>query len=76
MTTAFGSAMLCKRAARFGVSPTMAWLLRSAGPDQVTDDHQPGRNADTRLQDRVALQITYRSDQFQPRAHARSASSS
>ena len=44
-------------------------LLRSARPDQVADDHQPGRNADTGLQGRVGLQATYCRDQLQPRPH-------
>jgi hypothetical protein len=44
-------------------------LLRSAGADQVADDHQPGCDADTGLQRRVGLQSTYTSDQLQPRPH-------
>ena len=44
-------------------------LLRSARADQIADDHQPRRDADTRLQGRVGLQSTYRSDQLQPCAH-------
>ena len=40
ITTLSGSATPCKRAARFGVSPTMALLLGSARADQVADDHQ------------------------------------
>ena len=40
MTTVFGSAMPCSRAARFGVSPTTASLLRLARSDQVADDDQ------------------------------------
>ena len=34
-------------------------LLRSARPDQITDDHQAGRNADARLQGRVGT-VTWR----------------
>ena len=44
-------------------------LLRSARSDQVADDHQPGRDADARLQGRVGLQSAYSSDQLQPCAH-------
>ena len=44
-------------------------LLRSARADQIADDHQPRCDADTRLQGRVGLQSTYRSDQLQPCAH-------
>ena len=32
-------------------------LLRSARADQVADDHQARRNADTGLQGRVGLQV-------------------
>ena len=46
MTTMFGSASPCSRAARFGVSPTIAALLRRARTDQVADHDQPGRDAD------------------------------
>ena len=50
ITTVFGSAMLCRRAARFGVSPTMPLLLRITRADQVTDHDQPRRDADPGLQ--------------------------
>ena len=44
-------------------------LLRSAGPDQVADDHEPRRDADARLQGRVGLQSSHCRDQLQPCAH-------
>ena len=50
MTTLFGSATPCRRAARFGVSPTIAVLLRLARPDQVADDDQSGGDADAGLE--------------------------
>ena len=76
MTTMFGSAMPCRRAARFGVSPTIASLLRRTRTDQVTDHDQPGRNSDTGLQWSARLERGYRRDQLQPRPYRRSASSS
>ena len=50
MTTVFGSAIPCRRAARFGVSPTMPRSCALPRSDQVADHDQPGRNADTGLQ--------------------------
>ena len=50
MTTVFGSAIPCRRAARFGVSPTMPRSCAVARSDQVADDDQPGRDADAGLQ--------------------------
>ena len=60
--------MLCKRAARFGVSPTMP-APEMPGPNQVANDDQTRCDTDTRLQGRVGLQGTYSRDQFQPSAH-------
>ena len=37
MTTVFGSAMPCRRAARFGVSPTIRLLLGLSRSDQIAD---------------------------------------
>ena len=45
-TTAPGSASACSRAARFGVSPTTASLLRGALADQVADHDGPCRDPD------------------------------
>src|SRR5262249_33457194 len=42
-------------------------LLRSAGPDEVADNHQSRCDADTRLHERTDLQRTYASYQLQPR---------
>ena len=69
MTTLFGSATPCKRAARFGVSPTIACSLRSARSDQVPNDHQTRCDTDPRLQGCVRLEATYRRDQLQARSH-------
>jgi hypothetical protein len=69
MTTLFGSATPCKRAARFGVSAYDGLLLRSARPDQVANNHQTRCDAYARLEARVGLQATHSSDQLQPCAH-------
>jgi hypothetical protein len=50
MTTAPGSASACSRAARFGVSPTTDCSCAEPSPDQIADHHQPGGDADTRLE--------------------------
>ena len=44
-------------------------LLRSARADQIADNHQSRRDADTGLEGCVGLQAAYRSDQLQPCAH-------
>ena len=71
MTTVFGSAIPCRRAARFGVSPTIASLLRFARADQVADDHEPGRDPDTHLQQNTGggLDLQHRLDQGKPGPH-------
>ena len=69
ITTMFGSAIPCRRAARFGVSPTMPRSCASPRSDQVADDDQPGRNADTGLQRSARLEPGHRRDQLQPRPH-------
>ena len=50
ITTMFGSAIACSRAARLGVSPTIALLLRFTRSDKVANDYQPCCNAGTGLQ--------------------------
>jgi hypothetical protein len=45
-----GSAIACRRAARFGVSPTTGPLPRCTRPDEIADHHQAGGNADPRAQ--------------------------
>ena len=70
MTTLFGSASPCKRAARFGVSPTMPRSCEAPASDQIADHYQPSRNADARLKGRMGLQSTHRRDQCQTRAHS------
>jgi len=47
-----------------------AAFLRVPRSDQVADDDQAGRNADTRLQRGVCLQAGHRGDQIQPRAYS------
>ena len=77
MTTVFGSAIPCRRAARFGVSPTIRLLLRRTRSDQVADHDQPGRNADTGLQWSTGLQCALTAwINSSPARTARSASSS
>jgi hypothetical protein len=46
-----------------------AALLRLPRSDQVADDNEPGRNADTGLQGSVRLERTDDTNQFQPSAH-------
>ena len=68
---AFGSAIPCRRAARFGVSPTIATLLRLSRSDEVADHDEPGGNADAHLQGRAGavLQFRHRLDQRKPGPH-------
>ena len=44
-------------------------LLRSAGADQIADDHKARCDAYTRLERRVGLQGAYGSNQLQPCPH-------
>ena len=70
ITTLSGSARLCKRGARFGVSPNDASLLQLTCANEVADHHQSCGDAHAGLQGRASsLQITYGGDQLQPRAH-------
>ena len=50
ITTVPGPASACRRAARFGVSPTAVLLARVAGADQLADHDQPGGDADAHMQ--------------------------
>ena len=68
MTTLFGSATPCKRAARFGVSPTMP-APANHPTDQIADHDQSRCDANARLQGRVGLQAAHSRDQLQPCAH-------
>ena len=76
MTTVFGSAMPCRRAARFGVSPTISCSCASPDPIKIANDHQPGGNPDADLQGLRSRERGHRSDQLQAGPHGRSASSS
>ena len=69
ITTPFGFAMPCNRAARLGVLPTIACNWEAPDPIKSPTTTKSGGNADTRLQGRMGLQITYSSDQLQPCAH-------
>ena len=64
MTTVFGSAIPCSRAARFGVSPTMPLLPRLARSDEVADNHKPSGDTDARLKESGVVQRTYGRDQL------------
>ncbi len=68
-TTLFGSATPCKRAARFGVSPTMP--CSCAAPDPI---RSPTTTSPVAMPTRVCrgagdFSAVNRRDQFQPRAH-------
>jgi hypothetical protein len=68
MTSAFGSAEACSRAARFGGFADDRLFLRRALADQVADDHQPGGDADPRLElDGFDIEATDSVDRAQPR---------
>ena len=75
ITTVFGSATPCKRAARFGVSPTMVCSCATR-PDQVANNHQSRRNTNAGLQGRTRLGVTTAATKSSPARAARSASSS
>ena len=57
MTSVFGVASACSRAARFGVSPTTAALLRGALADQIADHGEPGGDAEPHAQIALAPAI-------------------
>ena len=77
MTSVFGVASACSRAARFGVSPTTAVLLRRALADQIADDDQPGGDADPHAAElRAPARRPTASITASPARTARSASSS
>src|SRR5262249_32894691 len=45
-------------------------LLRSARPDQITDNHKPRRDAHSSLQGRMGLEAGHCGDKLQPRAYS------
>ena len=55
-----------RKVRRLADDATLLCLPRS---DQVADDHQPGRDADTALQGNVMLERTDSTNQLQPRPH-------
>src|SRR5205807_9175886 len=69
MTTVFGSARPCNRAARFGVSPHHRLLLSRTRPNQIANHDNTCRNPDTGLQRSIRLEPGYRRDQLQPSPH-------
>ena len=66
ITTLFGSAMPCKRAAKFGVSPTIACSWEVPEQCQITDDHQPRCDAYPRSGSGAWVFRPHSSDQLQP----------
>ena len=70
MTTMFGSAIALQPRREVRRLADDAALLRLARADQVADDDQPGRDADTGLQrQRGVLSAAHRRDQLQPGPH-------
>ena len=69
MTTMFGSAIALQARREVRRLADDAALLRLARSDQVADDNQPGRDADTGLQRSARLEPGHRRDQLQPRPH-------
>ena len=69
MTSVSGAARPCSRAARFGVSPTTAALLRRAIADQVADHDEPGGDAEPHAQILARWQSADRLDHREPGAH-------
>jgi len=69
MTSMFGSAIPCRRAAKFGVSPNDRLLLCGTRANEVADHHQPGCDADTGLQLCPRLEPCHCSDQLQSCPH-------
>ena len=70
MTSVFGAASACSRAARFGVSPTTPRSCAAPCADQVADHGKPGGDADPRLAGHAALcNRADRLDHRQPGAH-------
>ena len=71
MTTMFGSAIACRRAARFGVSPTTPRSCASPDADEVADHDEPGGDADPHLQRRAGavFELRHRLDHREPGMH-------
>src|SRR6476620_2227047 len=69
MTTMFGSARTCRRAARLGVSPPTACSW--AAPEPIANDDDASRDADANLQGNASggLQLRDRLDQGKPGMH-------
>jgi hypothetical protein len=73
MTTVFGSATPCRRAARFGGLPNDASFLRLARANQIADHHKAGRNPHANLEGELAAATHFgtASDPRAPRARHR-----
>jgi hypothetical protein len=65
ITTMFGSAIPCSRAATFGLSPTMP-RCRSRS-DEVANDHKAGSDANADLKFSASFRRVHSADQLQPR---------
>jgi hypothetical protein len=66
MTTEFGAATPCSRAARFGVSPTTPRLLGLPGADKIADDDQASCDPYAHLERLLDSQPADRLDERQP----------
>ena len=69
MTTMFGSAMPCRRAARFGVSPTMPRSCASPEPIRSPTTTSPVAMPTRVCSGARVLSRAHRCDQLQPRPH-------
>ena len=69
MTTLFGSAMPCRRAARFGVSPTMPRSCASPDPIRSPTTTSPVAMPTRVCSGACVFRAAHRRDQLQPRAH-------
>ena len=69
MTTVFGSAIACRRAARFGVSPTMPRSCASPDPIRSPTTTSPVAMPTRVCSGAAGLQPADRSDQLQPRPY-------
>jgi hypothetical protein len=55
MTIVPGAAAACRRAAKFGVSPTDATLLCLSGADQIADFDESGRKPEAQKSDSAVV---------------------
>ena len=69
MTTVFGAAIPCRRAARLGVSPTTPRSWGLPGADEIADYDQAGRHADAHLERLLDTQPADSFNKRQPGPH-------